>query len=392
MQLGRIFARTILPLALAGFIAAGCGGDNGVLGIGGIPKDSFCTVDGTGIKTAEFNQLIASAKQQYKDNARDFPKNGTEELKTLKSQAVEFLVQRELIRKQADRYGIKVSDKDVKKGVADLKKQYFQGDEKKYKAELKRTGYTPERVAQDIRDQKLSEAVYKKVTKDVKITDADAKKYFEEHPDQYVTKKSRDVAHILVKDKKTADMIYAKVKGGDKAVFAKLAKQYTTDPSSKSTGGVLTGGIQEGQTVPEFDKAAFALKTGETSKPTKTSYGWHVIQARSDVRPAKKQKFEDVKADIKKTIQGQDESDRFQEWQKDVRKDAENDVHCRKGYVWTQTVDTTKSTATSDKKSSDKKSSDKKSSDAKSSDKKSSEPANADDSKDAKSTKDTSGK
>src|SRR6188474_2662197 len=101
MHVGRILARTILPLALAGFIAAGCGGDSGFLGIGGIPSDSICTVDGTAVKTAEFNRLLDSAKQQYKDNSRDFPKKGTDELTTLKSQAVDFLIQRELVRQQA---------------------------------------------------------------------------------------------------------------------------------------------------------------------------------------------------------------------------------------------------------------------------------------------------
>ncbi|MBC7462370.1 MAG: peptidylprolyl isomerase [Thermoleophilia bacterium] len=351
MHLGRTFARIILPLTMAGLIAAGCGGDNGVLGVGGIPDDAFCTVDGTAVKTKEFDLLVKSAEQQYKDNARDFPKKGTDELATLKSQAVEFLIQRELIRQQADRYNIKVTDKQVKKGVADLKKQYFKGDEKAFKAELKRTGYNEARVESDIRDQKLSEAVYKKVTKNVKVSDADAKKYYDEHPDQYVTKKSREVAHILVKDKKLADTIYAQVKGGDQAVFAKLAKQYSTDPGSKTTGGVLTGGVQQGQTVPEFDKQVFtaSFKSGDTSQPIKTSFGYHVIQARSAIKPASKQKFEDVKADIKKTIQGTDETDRYTEWQKDVRKKAEDNVHCRKGYVWTQTVDTTKTTAKKDK-------------------------------------------
>jgi len=337
MQVGRTIARTVAPLALAVFIAAGCGGDNGVLGVGGIPSDSFCSVNGQGLKTKDFDKLVDGAKQQYKDNGRDFPKKNSAELKTLRSQAVDFLVQQQLIRGQADKLGVKVSNKDVDKGVKEMKKQYFQGDEKKFASEMKRVGYTEARVRDDIEYQKLSDKLYKKITGDIKVTDKDAQKYFDDNQSQFVTKESRDVAHILVKTKKQADQIYALVKGGDKAVFAAQAKKFTQDPSSKETGGVLTGGIQRGQTVPEFDKTAFALKTDEISQPVKTSFGYHIITARGAIKPETKQKFAKVKPDIKKQLQGTKESERFQEWQKDIKADAVDDVKCNDDFTWTET-------------------------------------------------------
>ena len=346
MQLRRTIARTILPVAFAAFIAAGCGGDNGVLGIGGIPDDSFCSVDGVGLKKTAFNELVESAEQQYKDNGRDFPKKGTDEYDQLRSQAVEFLVQQQLTNNQAEKFGLKVSDKDVDKGVDDLKKQYFEGDEKKFKEELKRSGYTEDRVRDDIKNKEMSEKLFKKVTSDIKISDKDAQKYFDDNKDQFVTKESREVAHILVKTKKEADAIYAQVKGGDEKVFAKLAKAKTQDPGSKESGGVLPGGVQRGQTVPEFDKMAFALKNGQTSAPVKTSFGYHVIQARGDVKPEKKQSFKEVSKQIKDQLKSEKESERFQEWQEDVRTDAEDSVKCKKGYVWSQTVEETQPTET----------------------------------------------
>ncbi|MCW2923857.1 MAG: prsA [Thermoleophilia bacterium] len=385
MQLGRNLARVVLPIAFAAFIAAGCGGDDGVLGIGGIPDDAVCTVDGSPIRTKEFDRMFGNAEQQYKDNGRDFPKKGTDDYTNLRSDLVEYLVNRELIKNQADKFGITASDKQIDKGVKDLKQQVAQGDEKKFKKEMKRVGYTMALVRQDVEFDVLSKAVYKRVVSDVKITDKDAQKYYDDNPDQFKTKESREIAHILVKDKAKADQIYAQVKGGDEKVFAKLAKANTIDPSSKDTGGVLPGGpTQQGQTVPEFDKAAFALKTGEVSKPVKTTYGWHVISARSDINPASTKKFSEAKADIKKQLKGEKEGEHFQEWNTDVRKDAEDDVHCRKGYVWKQTVPTSDSAATApapapapaedasadDSKKSDSKKSDssKKSDDAKATD------------------------
>ena len=339
MQLRRSFVRIVLPLALATFIAAGCGGQEGVLGFGGIPDDAVCSVDGSPVTKKEFDRLFGNAEQQYKDNGRDFPKKGSDEYKSLQSDLVEYLVQQRLIQNQAEKFGITASDKKIDKGVKALKKQVAQGDEKKFKEEMKRVGYTMALVRQDVEFDLISKELYKKVVKDIKISDKDAKKYFEENADQFKTKESREIAHILVKDKAKADAIYAQVKGGDEATFAKLAKTNTLDPSSKDTGGVLPGGgTQRGQTVPEFDKASFALKTGEVSKPVKTSYGWHVIAARSDIKPASAKELKDVKGDIKKQLKGEKEGERYQEWTKDVRKDAEDSVKCRKGYVWKQTV------------------------------------------------------
>ncbi|MCW2926745.1 MAG: putative rotamase, PpiC-type [Thermoleophilia bacterium] len=340
MQLGRLIARTIAPLALATFIAAGCGGgDSGVLGFGGIADDAVCNVNGESIKKKEFDRLFNNAEQQYKDNGRDFPKKGSAEYKSLQSDLVEYLVQQQLIKGQADKYGLEATDKDIKKGVKELKQQVAQGDEKKFKSEMKRVNYTMAMVERDVEFDVISKKLYKRVVADIKITDKDAKDYYEENPDQFKTKKSREIAHILVKDKAKADSIYAQVKGGDEKLFAKLAKANTLDPSSKETGGVLPGGaVQQGQTVPEFDKAAFALDTGEVSPPVKTSYGWHVISARGDVKPESSKKFDDVKGDIKKQLKGEQQGERYQEWTTDIRKDAEDDVSCRKGYVWKQTV------------------------------------------------------
>jgi foldase protein PrsA len=349
MQVGRTIARYVLPLALATFIAAGCGGNDGVLGFGGIPSDAVCSVDGTPILKKDFDRMFGNAEQQYKDNGRDFPKKGTAEYKSLQSDLVEYLVQQKLVENQADKFGITASQKDIDAGVKKLKQQVAQGDEKKFKSEMKRVGYTMALVKKDVEYDVISQKLYKHVVKDIKVSDKDAKDYYDENLDQFKTKESREVAHILVKDKSKADQIYAQVKGGDEKLFAKLAKENTLDPSSKDTGGVLPGGgIQKGQTVPEFDKTAFALKTGEISKPVKTSYGWHVIWAKSDIKPASTKKFKDVEADIKKQLKGEQEGERYQEWTTDVRKDAEDSVKCRKGYVWKQTVTTTdKATDTS---------------------------------------------
>ena len=80
--------------------------------------------------------------------------------------------------------------------------------------------------------------------------------------------------HILVSTKEEAEKILKELKGGAK--FEDLARKHSKD-GSKEFGGDL-GYFTFDEMVPEFSKAAFALKVGEVSKPVKTEYGWHIIK------------------------------------------------------------------------------------------------------------------
>jgi parvulin-like peptidyl-prolyl isomerase len=60
------------------------------------------------------------------------------------------------------------------------------------------------------------------------------------------------------------------------ASFAKLADEYTEDPSGKGKGGML-GVFERGRMVPEFDKATFALSAGQTSGVVESAFGFHII-------------------------------------------------------------------------------------------------------------------
>jgi len=130
------------------------------------------------------------------------------------------------------------------------------------------------------------------------------------------------VRHILVPKKALADSIYAQLKAG--ANFAKLAKKYSKDPGSASNGGKLT--ISKGQTVPAFDKTAFALKKGELSPPIHTQYGYHIIQALSEVKAAQTTSLSKVESSIKQQLEQQRKNDAMTKWVETKKKS-----YCKSG-------------------------------------------------------------
>lgn len=81
-------------------------------------------------------------------------------------------------------------------------------------------------------------------------------------------------SHILVPDEADAKEI-AELARGEGADFAELAKERSKGPSAPAGGDL--GWFEDGQMVPEFQAAAFALKPGEVSDPVQTQFGWHVI-------------------------------------------------------------------------------------------------------------------
>lgn len=71
-----------------------------------------------------------------------------------------------------------------------------------------------------------------------------------------------------------ADSLYQVLKNG--ADFAELARKYSQDPGSAKNGGELPW-IQPGQTLKEFEDAAYALQPGEMSGVVKSPVGFHII-------------------------------------------------------------------------------------------------------------------
>ena len=316
-------SRLVILCALVLFALAGCGG-----GSDKVPPDAVAVVDGQNIAKTDYDALLSQAKKSYKNQKRPFPKQGSQEFQTLKNQAVQFLVQREQFEQKAKDLDVNVTDKQVDARLAQIQKQYFGGDKKKYEKQLAEQGLSDKQVRNDIRAQIVSEKIFAQVTKDVKVTDKQIEDYYTKNKAQYSQPESRDVRHILVKTKAKADDLYRQLQGG--ADFAALAKKFSEDTGSKANGGKLT--ISKGQTVAPFDKAAFSLKKNAISKPVKTEFGYHIIQPLTDVKKAKVTPLKDVKESIRQQLAQTKKNEAMTKWVDQLKKDYEDKISYAVGF------------------------------------------------------------
>jgi parvulin-like peptidyl-prolyl isomerase len=299
-------AKLIIPFLLLGALAAGCGGGSS----SGLKSQDVAVVGKTHITKSDYDTLLAQAKRSL---GKTFPKQGTAEFESIKSKAVTLLVQQAERAESAASDGIKVTDKEVAARLTSIKKQYFSGSEAKYKKQLKQQHLTDEQVRTDIRAQLIYEAIVKKITKTIKVSDSDVHNYYITHPQLYSKAQTRDVRHILVKNKGLAQSIYTQLKAGNDKTWCTLAKKYSQDPGSKNQCGKLT--VSKGQTVPNFDKVAFSEKTKVIHAPVHDkTYGWFVIEPLSIVHPRSSTPEKQVASTIKDTLLTQKKNQAITDW------------------------------------------------------------------------------
>lgn len=151
-----------------------------------------------------------------------------------------------------------------------------------------------------------------KLEQTMTIPDAELHAVYNASMDNFRMPDRVEAQHILIKtqgksdaEKKAAlakaEDLLKQLKAG--ADFSELAKKNSDDTSNAPKGGDL-GWFVRGQMVPEFDKAAFAMKPGEISGIVTTEFGYHIIKV-NQKENARVKPFEEVKADLASELKKQ---------------------------------------------------------------------------------------
>ena len=305
----KLFPRLAILLASALLLAA-CGGGGSS---NSVSSDDVAVVNGQHITRAQYDELLAQAKLQFKQSGRAFPKQGTTEYEAVKTQVVNLLVQETERAQKAKSLGIAITSKQISDRLDQIKQQYFGGSQKKYLAQLKKQQLTEAQVRDSIKNQLIASALQQHVVKGIDVSSDEVHSYYLQHSQDYAQPQSRNVRYILVKQKPLADSLYAQLKSAPSKTWCTLAKKYSLDPGSKQQCG--NGSFSKGQTVPEFDRVLFSAPTNQVHAPIHNAqYGWFVIEPTSIVHPRKVTPEKTVASQIKQQILSSKENQAVSDW------------------------------------------------------------------------------
>lgn len=248
------------------------------------------------------------------------------------------LVEIEIAKAYAEEHDITVSDAEVDRELARIKEQVGQqaraagqdlSNQEAYEQALEQNNITEDELREDIRENLPLQEVQERVAGDTQPSEEEVQKYYDENKAaQFTNPAQRCMRHILFnKDQKEkAEEVKQQLENG--ANFAELAKENSQDPGSAEQGGDL-GCLGKGETVPEFEKAAFGAETGEIVGPVETEFGYHLIEV-TDVRPEETRPLEEVAPQITEQLAATKRDEEFRAWIEEQKK--QRDVKYLKGY------------------------------------------------------------
>jgi len=343
-------------LALGAFFVtavgmAGCGSS--------VPGDAVVNVAGNPISTQAFNHwMYVAAKSQAAQNPgqpvivpndppnfnncialvrKQIPsleKTATATVRTdckqlftsLSSQVLDFLIKSYWYQAEASKMGIKVTDAQVQKAFETAKKAQFP-TAAGFNTFLSQTGQTLDDVLFRFR---VNEILMKLVAKHpTAVTPAQVQAYYNSHLSQFGTQETRNLKIVLAKSEADANAAKKALESGQS--WATVVKKYSTDPTTKSTGGVLNG-VNKQQEDAALSNAAFAAPTSKILGPVKGQFGYYVFEV-TKITPATHQSLAAATALIKQQLTSQAQTSAQTAVDNAAKKEWLSQTTCRAGYA-----------------------------------------------------------
>jgi len=252
------------------------------------------------VTEGEFKHALVQAAAS--GQVKPVPKPGDKKYEELQKTALGEIFDAIWIQGQAAEMGFSVTPKEVAAELVKLKKKAFK-TEKQYKEFLKEAHFTEADVNQRVTIQILSKKIQEVVTESGQVpSSSEIEDYYEAaKSSQFTTPETRDIRVVKNKDKAKVEAAKAQLEKDDSTKnstksWSKVAKKYSTDPTTKNSGG-LQAGVSEGQIPEPLGPAVFAAEQGEVEGPVQEAQGYVVFEVMK-ITPEKVQSLEEAKSQI----------------------------------------------------------------------------------------------
>ena len=298
------------------------------------PEDVVVTVNGVEITEG---QVAAKIEERMKMQATRMAASGREmsvdeadKMKMrLRPGVVDMMVEERVLRQKMEAKGIEVSEEEIDARIVEMAEQRGVALED-VEGELAKSGMTMEglrsQLKMGLRVQKLVDL---EMGSEGQVSEADAKKYYDENPKRFSTPDQTKASHILVKTegldeagkeeakKKIEDLLRQVKEGAD---FAEVAKANSDCPSGKQGGDL--GFFARERMVKEFSDAAFSMQEDEISDIVETKFGYHIIKV-TGKKEATTTSFEEAKEDIVSNLERRNKGEFWRKYRSELKSEAE---------------------------------------------------------------------
>jgi peptidyl-prolyl cis-trans isomerase SurA len=191
---------------------------------------------------------------------------------------IDVLIDDVLIRQQAKKFKIDVSDKEVEGIIDNIKKQYLI-DDAELKTKLKEDNVSYDDFIAGIRSNVVKGRLLARViSPEVNVTEKDLRQYYDKHKDEFVDEEYR-LQQIFVSGQrdgqKRVTEAYSLLQEGKS--FESVAKDYSDDTKSAAAGGDI-GYVKKVDLIPQLRAAVVFLTPGVYSSIITTPYGFHILK------------------------------------------------------------------------------------------------------------------
>ena len=253
---------------------------------------------GTGVKKVVADKIAAVVGDRIilysdiKNTIDDYRRQGADIPDNAQCLIMEQALVSKVLMLQAEKDSLEVTDDEVEAEL-EQKIRYFireYGDQATLEQVAGKTIYQIKDDAREsVREQKLAQAMQRKIVEGVHITPTEVKEYFNKIPVDSLPyfESELEVGQIVVFPKASRDLEkyvidelnnYKRQVQSKLATFEQLAKRFSEDPGSKERGGLYQVNRNDKSWDPTFLAAAFRLREGEISNVIKTKFGYHIIQ------------------------------------------------------------------------------------------------------------------